>query len=412
MTPPPCIAIFPWGDVVEDFLDPIGLDLQAFAEQMTGGWLFGYVAALQSIGWHPVVVVASSSVSQPLRLEHAGTGATIWAVPARRPRPSRWPSLFSARRWAAAPLAAFRKVIAQEACAAILVQDYENARFDQLATLGRARSLPVFASFQGGDRTLSRLEAVVRARSLNNASGLIVASVAERDRLACAYPKLKTPIANIPNPLEVAEWRGSDRLAARAQLGLDAQTFVAFNHSRISIGRKGLDVLLEAWSRCGDGKLVVIGAGEDDEAFDALVKKARAGTVDWRRGYVTDRALIRTWLSAADVYVSASRVEGMPVAPLEAMACGLPVVATDAQGLSDIFAEGELSGGLVVPKDDPDALAAALTRVRNDDDLRRRMAQGGRRRIEQHFSVESVGRQLGAFVAPAGRRLATTARAR
>lgn len=400
MTGPPCIAIFPWGDVVEDFLEPIGLDLAAFAEQMTGGWLFGYVAALQSIGWRPIVVVASKSVSRPVRLEHSGTGAAIWAVPARRPRPSPWPSLFSARRWLSTPVAAFRDILVQEGCSAILVQEYEYVRFDRLIALGQAMSLPVFASFQGGDRTLSRLEAAVRTKSLSKASGLIVASVAERDRLAGAYPDLQTQIANIPNPLDVAEWRRIDRLAARTRLGLDVQIFIAFNHGRISIGRKGLDVLLQAWSRCADGKLVVVGSGEDDEAFGELVGKTPAGSVDWRRGYVTDRDLIRTWLSAADVYVAASRIEGMPVAPLEAMACGLPVVATDAQGLSDIFIDGELSGGIVAPKDNPGELAAAIGRVRNDPGLRDRMAQAGRRRVEQHFSVQSVGRQLGALIAP------------
>jgi glycosyltransferase involved in cell wall biosynthesis len=259
-------------------------------------------------------------------------------------------------------------------------------------------SLPVFATFQGGDRTLSRLEAAVRAKSLSNASGLTVVSVAKRTRLAGAYPRVRTRVASIPTPLDIAEWRRVDRLAARAQLGLDAQAFIAFNHARISIDRKGLDVLLQAWDRCPDGKLVVVGSGEDDEPFAELIGRSRAGTVDWRRSYVTDR--IRTWLSAADVYVAASRIEGMPVAPLEAMACGLPVVATEAQGLSDIFAEGELSGGIAVPKDNPGELAAAVSRLRNDQDLRERMGRAARRRVEAHFSVQSVGRQLGEFIAP------------
>ncbi len=73
----------------------------------------------------------------------------------------------------------------------------------------------------------------------------------------------------------------------------------------------------------------------------------------WLSDYTTDRSLIRHWLSAADAYVTTSRIEGMPVAPLEAMACGLPVVATDAQGLPDILANGEESGGLMVRKDQP-----------------------------------------------------------
>ena len=61
-------------------------------------------------------------------------------------------------------------------------------------------------------------------------------------------------------------------------------------------------------------------------------------------------------LSAADVYVFPSRHEGLPVAPLEAMACGLPVVAADATGVEDVVGDT----GLVVPRGDVDALAVAL----------------------------------------------------
>ena len=54
----------------------------------------------------------------------------------------------------------------------------------------------------------------------------------------------------------------------------------------------------------------------------------------------------------------------MPVAALEAMACGLPVIATDAQGLPDILEGGSTSGGLILPRDDAPALTAAIERLR------------------------------------------------
>jgi starch synthase len=52
------VALFPWGDVVEEFLDPIGLRLEDFVERMTGGWLFGYAAALRRAGHSPMIVCA------------------------------------------------------------------------------------------------------------------------------------------------------------------------------------------------------------------------------------------------------------------------------------------------------------------------------------------------------------------
>jgi len=391
---PPCVAIFPWGDVVEDFLDPIGLDAQGFAERMTGGWLFGYVAALQTAGWRPIIVCASRTCSAPKRLVHAGTGATIWLVPGAAVKEGRSPSLFSLRRWMATPMRAFGQVLDEEACRAILVQEYEYTRFDQLVRLARARRIPAFASFQGGDRTLSALEQMARPSSLRLAAGLIIASSAERARLKAAYPGLRVPVIDIPNPLDTDEWQGMDRNEARRQLGLDSHTFLAINHGRISIGRKGLDVLLQAWGRSPRGKLMIIGSGEDDAAFADLLQQSALPSVEWLRGYSTDRDLMRTRLSAADIYVTASRIEGMPVAPLEAMACGLPIVATDAQGLPDILANGEASGGLIVPKGDPAQLAVAIGRLESDLKLRQQLSRAARKRVETHFSIPVVGTQL------------------
>ena len=61
----PSLAIFPWGDVIEEFLDPLGLTADDYADRMRGGWLFGYVAGLQAQGWRPVIVYASERVDAP-----------------------------------------------------------------------------------------------------------------------------------------------------------------------------------------------------------------------------------------------------------------------------------------------------------------------------------------------------------
>lgn len=86
------------------------------------------------------------------------------------------------------------------------------------------------------------------------------------------------------------------------------------------------------------------------------------------------------------------------MAPLEAMACGLPVVAADASGVSDIIENGEASGGLLVPRGDATALALALSRVLDDEVWGRQMGQLARRRVEDCFSLEAVGKQLRGFL--------------
>jgi starch synthase len=80
----PTIVIFPWGDVIEEFLDPIGLTIEDFLNRVSGGWLFGYITALQHADWRPIVVFGSANRSATTRLIHAAKGAPVWLVPAAR----------------------------------------------------------------------------------------------------------------------------------------------------------------------------------------------------------------------------------------------------------------------------------------------------------------------------------------
>jgi glycosyltransferase involved in cell wall biosynthesis len=392
------VALFPWGDVIEEFLEPIGLTTGDFAEQMSGGWLFGYAAALQRAGMRPVIVCGSEGCDRPTRLTHATTGTAIWLVPARRVAEAGSPALRSIRRWRATPSSGFEAVLRQERCCALIVQEYEYTRFDMLIRLGRRLGVPTFATFQGGDRTLSWAEAMVRPSSLAASAGLIIASSAERERVRRQYGKRLPAIADIPNPLDVDAWRPIDKAEARASLGLSPDDFILINHGRIDIRRKGLDVLLAAWGRCDGGELVIIGSGQDHAAFTTLLREAGLPRVRWIAEYTTDRGFMLRWLSAADAYVTASRIEGMPVAPLEAMACGLAVVATDAQGIPDIFINGEASGAQLVPREDVYALSAAIDRLRRSPSLRATLGAAGHRRVESGFSVDAVGNALAGLI--------------
>jgi glycosyltransferase involved in cell wall biosynthesis len=144
---------------------------------------------------------------------------------------------------------------------------------------------------------------------------------------------------------------------------------------------------------------VLVGSGE--QSGPALLDTAgRDDSVELVEEWILDRTRIRDFLSAADVYAFPSRHEGFPVAPIEAMACGLPVVATAAQGVRDIFEHGEADGGLVVERDDVDALAAHLAALLDDPQRRRELGRRARNRVETAFALEPVGRALRAFFLP------------
>ena len=394
------VALFVWGDVIERFLDPLGLDAAGFAEKMTGGWLFGYAEALWSAGIEPIIIAPSSQASAVTTIRHRHSNTDIVFVPGRRV-PSLSPSAQAVGRWATEPLRAFREVILARGVEALLCQEYEDARLDRLIGLGKALNIPVYATFQGGHLTRSMVERLVRTRTIAKAAGLIVASQEERERLRARYAGSLPTVVDIANPLRTDEWVGSDRAAARAMLGLPDKGRIAICHGRIEIWRKGLDTLIAAWERVNrrpDDRLVIIGTGTDRDPFAKVLAVRNPSGVQWIDRYTTDRAEMRQWLSAADVFVSASRVEGMPVAPLEAMACGLPVVGTDAQGMGDIVLGGAEPCGMIVPRVDDTALAAAIDAVFGDPMLRKRLSLAARRRVESHFSVTMVGQALATFL--------------
>jgi len=232
---PPCrvnlkqlrtLAIVPWGDLIEDFLDGIGVSLTEFAEEMTGGWLFGYVDALKREGVECVLFCFSAHVREPTLLTHRATGARICVLPAparyRRLRRrmlnpygwslkdtfgqvTRYRKLYSAVRhlapYLATPVLSFAVQLRKMGCDAILCQEYESPRFDLCVAVGSILRLPVFATFQGGRWQLSRLERYVRPAALGRSAGLIIGSAEEADRVRERYRIPEWKIARLPNPL-------------------------------------------------------------------------------------------------------------------------------------------------------------------------------------------------------------------
>jgi glycosyltransferase involved in cell wall biosynthesis len=106
-------------------------------------------------------------------------------------------------------------------------------------------------------------------------------------------------------------------------------------------------------------------------------------------GYAADMAAV--WASA-HIAVLPSRREGLPLSLLEAAACGRPLVATDVPGCREIARAGV--NALLVPPDDPSALAGAIDRLARDPELRRRFGRASRELAEREFSSARIGRDI------------------
>jgi starch synthase len=423
------VALLPWGNVLEDFLDDLGVSLDDFFKHFVGSWMFGYVAALHSAGLDTVLFCVSERVKTPLRGVHRPSGARVCVLPTTRAY--RWlrarmqnpygrsvteafevggvcvaalPLLALSRQLALylpTPVALLARELRRERCGIILCQEYEYPRFDVCVLLGRLLGLPVFGIFQGGDSQRSRLESLIRPLTVSASSGLIIAPEREFQRVQARYRVGPDKVARIFNPIDTEVWRPLDRVEARRALGLPVDARIAAWHGRMSLWQKGLDILMDAWQQVcrerpmGAVLLLLIGTGEDVDAIRRWVLASGCpGSVILRDEFVADRELIRRYLSAANVYVFPSRHEGLAVAPIEAMSCGLPIVASDVSGVGDVLDGPGGEAGLVVAPDDARALATGLGLLLDNEELSRSMGRLARARVEERFAIDRVGQQL------------------
>jgi glycosyltransferase involved in cell wall biosynthesis len=408
------------GHIFEDYLDTVGISLDEFEfwTEDSGGWLFGYIEALYRGGIRTVLVVWSREARQPHRRVYVHRNMAVWVLPATRAhRAARWfagrlsePSgrlaryLWRASRfflhYSATPPRALARVLLHERCGAIIVQEYEHARFDICVLLGRWLDLPVLATFQGGMPPRDRVQQWIRRQIVPNAAGLLIGSQQEAVDVTRRYRLPSGIVARVPNAVNQYTWMPGDQAAARAALSLPADVPIACWNGRVEIWPKGLDVLVEAWRLvCAerpsmDVRLLLLGAGTDSARLRRLIAAAGLRGIHWRDEFVLDSNVIRRQLTAADVYVLPSRHEGFAVAPMEAMACGRPVVACDAPGVTDLLDGRDGAGGLVVPREDPEALATALGRLLDDRALAARLGEMARCRIVERYSLEAVGLML------------------
>lgn len=193
--------------------------------------------------------------------------------------------------------------------------------------------------------------------------------------------------AVVPNGIDPARFaRPAGGAALRAELGIPAGARVVGSVGLLN-DAKGHDILVDAAALLpADVHVLVVGHGEREGALRE--RAARLG-LDARLHLAGWRDEVSAAHSAMDVFALPSRWEGLPYSLLEALAAGLPAVASDVNGSRDILA-GEPPCGLLVPREDPPALAAALRSLLDDLPAARRLGEAGRERVAREFTLDAM----------------------
>jgi glycosyltransferase involved in cell wall biosynthesis len=194
----------------------------------------------------------------------------------------------------------------------------------------------------------------------------------------------------IPNGVDTEVFCPGNRQAARRALGLpaDAQILLSTGHAIHKNPWKDMATVLSALERLN----VNLQTHQAPLIFLALGQQTppqRVGRVQVLGvPYVDDVGRVAEYYRAADIYVHAARADTFPLAVLEAMACGTPVVATEVGGIPEQINNGQT--GLLMPLGDHIALADAMTRLLDDEQMRVRLGKAAAAHASQHYSLRRV----------------------
>lgn len=203
-------------------------------------------------------------------------------------------------------------------------------------------------------------------------------------------------IVRIPNGIPLATLQqGARKSPGRAAVGLPEDGFVAM---QVAVFReeKNQPAALEAVARARQGaaaiELVFVGDGFTRPGVEDRAREL--GAEGWAH-FLGERDDVPALLALADVMLLPSLADAMPMTALEAMAIGVPVIASDVGDVAGMLGEA----GICVPAGDVEALASALTRLRCDDGLRERLGRAGPERAREFDATEMTRRYAELFAA-------------
>jgi glycosyltransferase involved in cell wall biosynthesis len=226
----------------------------------------------------------------------------------------------------------------------------------------------------------------------------------DREDLLNLYKADPARVRIVPCGFDSAEFWPIARSLARREVGLSPESFVVLQLGRL-VPRKGIDNVVRALARLRrdhaiDASLVIVGGETDEPCPMANPEIARLQAIAQTEGVAAHvrfsgrrpRQMLRYYYNAADVFVTTPWYEPFGITPVEAMACGTPVIGADVGGIKSTVRHGRT--GFLVPPCNPEALAARLAELARNPELSQRFGAAGRERALRHFTWAQVADRI------------------
>lgn len=183
--------------------------------------------------------------------------------------------------------------------------------------------------------------------------------------------------------------------AIKATLGIASDAPIIISVSRL-VGKNGMEDLIRGFAQLArsDAHLFILGEGALQERLESVARETDAHERMHFLGTVP-HAEVPNYIGIADVFVRPSLSEGQGVSFIEAMAMGVPIVATPMGGIPDFLKDGET--GLFCQPHDPTSVATAIERLLEDQELRARVIENAYRLVKERYSWEKIVQEMDAI---------------
>ena len=220
----------------------------------------------------------------------------------------------------------------------------------------------------------------------------LVVSDVLRDKMIRGHGIAAEKVIRIYNGIEVDHYlpqeQNGSREKVRNEFNIEGDTLFIGAIGRL-VWQKGFEHLVQAMPKVLNefplSKVLIVGEGPLREVLEAMARRMK---IEKHLVFTGFRSDIKEILSAVDILVVPSVLEGFPMITLEGMAMAKPIIATKIEGIKEQIVDE--TSGILIPPRDPNAITNAIIRLGEDKNFAQNLGLGARRRVEEHFTVEKM----------------------